>query len=372
MRIFKRALCLALCFVTATFCFSGCSSGEKYDKKSVVLSREDKYEVVKNIDELIMDNKYRGTVAVKLNENYIYLDCTGSESKNGDDIEVTSAFQVGNLTEAFTTAAIMKLADEKKLSLEDSLTKFFNANVADVTVEDLVKNKVSFGYYIGDVEKDTKTLKKIDKLVKKDDNEKIKKVVADFIFNFGMVDYATDKSNYYLLGLIVEKASGEDYRDYVKKNIIDELGLKSTSFASSGKPYHGYDSENKKWLKTQTPRYKNWGFLFSVYGMESSQSDLFTFYDAFFSGKLFKTDVASYIAKSKSGNHYGFGFSKGDIDAWTSINLHRAYLHRDSDTDLTVLLLSNSVGGFDINTLGHEVYSAVNKKVTGTILRSNK
>src|SRR6476646_8120214 len=71
-------------------------------------------------------NKFNGSALVAkngvilLNKGYGYRD---AESKTPNDEE--TIFQLGSITKQFTSAVILKLQEEKKLSVSDKLSKYF-------------------------------------------------------------------------------------------------------------------------------------------------------------------------------------------------------------------------------------------------------
>jgi CubicO group peptidase (beta-lactamase class C family) len=51
-------------------------------------------------------------------------------------------------------------------------------------------------------------------------------------------------TNYVLLGQIVEAITGESFRDYIRKNLLEPLGMSRTRFFSEFSPFEGYFPEN--------------------------------------------------------------------------------------------------------------------------------
>ena len=57
-------------------------------------------------------------------------------------------------------------------------------------------------------------------------------------------EFMYSDSNYYLLGEIIEKASGESYEKYLEENIFKPLGMNSSSFEASEKTAVSYQGTN--------------------------------------------------------------------------------------------------------------------------------
>src|SRR4051812_22139589 len=82
------------------------------------------------MDELLnayaKQNKLNGTVLVGQKGKVIYQ--KGFGYKNAEEKipnDVNSIFQIGSLTKQITAAVIMELVEEKKISLQDKLDKYF-------------------------------------------------------------------------------------------------------------------------------------------------------------------------------------------------------------------------------------------------------
>ena len=72
----------------------------------------------------------------------------------------SSLASIGSITKAFTAAAIMKLAEQNKLSVDDSIKKFFpaiSADKANITIHQLLTHSSGFHEFLqqdgGDYEK---------------------------------------------------------------------------------------------------------------------------------------------------------------------------------------------------------------------------
>ncbi|WP_064088273.1 serine hydrolase [Legionella feeleii] len=138
-----------------------------------------------------------------------------------------TVFNVGQLSNAYTAVAILQLKEEGKLKLEDSMTAYFSdlpEAWSAITIRHLISHSSGLPSYSDesfDFSKDYSLTDFIQLLGKK-----------PLLFSPGskMNPSATD---HYLLGKIIEKASGISYQDYVTKNQIERMGLKHTFFVSN-------------------------------------------------------------------------------------------------------------------------------------------
>jgi CubicO group peptidase (beta-lactamase class C family)/uncharacterized protein (DUF302 family) len=136
-------------------------------------------------------------------------------------------WNVGQMTQAYTAVAIMQLVEAGKLTVDDPVGK----HVADLpwawrslTVRQLMAHASGLPDYTrqpGFVP--SRELKRGEVIAL------VKDLPLDFEPGTRVANSATD---FFLLGLVVEGASGESYQSYVTKNQIERLGLKNTLFAS--------------------------------------------------------------------------------------------------------------------------------------------
>jgi D-alanyl-D-alanine carboxypeptidase len=172
---------------------------------------------------------------------------TGAAYSVGDHVRIAS------ITKTFTATAILLQVVHGNLSLEDTIDKWFPTvpNASKITVRDLLAMRS--GLY--DFTAEPKFLRDFTKnpLLKWSPLDVVKieethKPVAEPNTETKYTD-----SNYVLLGLILEKVSGETVERNITKEVIKPLGLTHTSFPSTAampKPFaHGYfagDEGNEK------------------------------------------------------------------------------------------------------------------------------
>lgn len=135
--------------------------------------------------------------------------------------------RVGSMTKQFTAVAILMLADQGKLSLQDDVTRFlpdYPTKGKRITIENLIhhtsgiRNYTNMGAFWSIADED----KTVDQMI-------------DFFKNEPM-DFAPGErwgysnSGYFLLGAIIEKASGMRYADFIAKNIFEPLDMHDTAY----------------------------------------------------------------------------------------------------------------------------------------------
>jgi CubicO group peptidase (beta-lactamase class C family) len=137
---------------------------------------------------------------------------------------------MGSITKAFTAAAIMKLKEQGKLSVDDPLKKFFPNIPADkknITIHQLLTHSGGFPEFL---KNDQGDYEKIDK------DEFLKKVFSEpLIFQPGEKAIYTNVGMS-ILAIIVEKVSGLDYEAYLKKYLFEPIGIKQIGYHYPASP----------------------------------------------------------------------------------------------------------------------------------------
>lgn len=230
----------------------------------------------------------------------------------GVPIEPDMVFRTGSITKQFTAAAILMLAEQGKLSLDDDITKFlpdYPTKGQKITIEHLlthtsgIKSYTSLPEWIPLWRKDMP----IDELIA---------LFKDKPMDFAPGEkWAYNNSAYVLLGAVIEKASGQTYADFVEKNIFAPLGMKNSFYDNTARiiprRVAGYSKGkdgfvNAAYLSMSQPH--------AAGSLVSSVDDLALWDAALYTEKLVKQQslkrawTTSKLNNGKATN-YGFGWS---------------------------------------------------------------
>jgi len=184
------------------------------------------------VAKLVAADMFTGALIVARNDKPIYKKAYGldaSKTPNGIDTK----FDLASLTKMFTSVAIAQLAQQGKLSYNDSIGKFLpdypNKQAAEkVTLHHLLTHTSGLTEYSDkkeyrparDVGNTFKTLK-----------DWFPFFAADpLAFQPGeKSDYCN--SNFIVLGAILEKITGQDYFDYMQKRVFRLAEMNNTDFS---------------------------------------------------------------------------------------------------------------------------------------------
>ncbi len=194
-------------------------------------------EIISQFDKIVEAKNFNGTIYMKLGNDFEYLSSKGAANSNKHiDNSINTRFYIGGITKQFTAAAVLMLSEKKKLSLDDTLDKYFPDYEAGgkVTVKQLLNMTSGINTYVlhNDITTPSNYLiGDLDEKVKEDNFAKEnKKLILDWIFSQKLIfapgtKFDESESNYFLLGEIIEQASGMSYADYLKIAIFAPLGM---------------------------------------------------------------------------------------------------------------------------------------------------
>lgn len=187
----------------------------------------------KKIEEFIENNRKKGklpgifVIIIKEGETVYQKGFGYSDLELQKPIGSEDLFEIGSNSKAFTALGILQLQKEGKLSIQDEVTKYipwlnvkYKGEETFITIEQLLHHTSGIPF------------KTIDKIPVSTDTDALEKTVETLIgielFTQPGEKFQYATINYDVLGLIIEKVSGETYEDYMESKVIKELGLNNT------------------------------------------------------------------------------------------------------------------------------------------------
>jgi len=192
-------------------------------------------------------------------------------------------FEIGSVTKQFTAAAILKLMEAEKLSLEDDFTKHleFDTKGRKVTIDQLLNHTSGIASYT--------EIEEFGSLVPQElPRDSLVRILEtkDFLFEPGEA-LIYNNSAYFFLGLIIEKVSGKTYEDYLKETFFEPLGMENTYYCSTSKVVknkaYGYDY-SPEGLRQKQYLSHNWPY--AAGSLCSTTEDLLIWMTALHGGKI--------------------------------------------------------------------------------------
>lgn len=303
----RRAAKLAL-FVFALAFMLGVTPG------AVAAERD---QLQQKLDELVAAGVPGAILLVRRGDQTLRLTSGYAELKSKTPPRTTDRFRVGSLTKTFVSTVMLQLADEGKLTLDDTVAQWLPGVVPggeDITIRQLLNMKAGLYDYPNDPQFRAA-------FVKGDWAHRWRPpelatigVSHKPLFAPGK-GWAYCNTCYVLAGLIIEKATGNPVGSELQKRIFTPLHLRGTSFDSkrqiSGRHLHGYYRNGGQLVDTSllTP---SWAW--AAGGIVSTTDDIATFYRALLSGRLLKPEqlgqMTATVAAYSPTQRYGLGIAQ--------------------------------------------------------------
>ena len=231
-------------------------------------------------------------------------------------------FRLGSITKQFTAVAILQLMEQGKLSLQDDITKFipdYPTQAYKITIENLLTHTSGIKSYTNDpgIMKFMK-----DDLKPEEVMDKFKNLPMEFAPG---TKWNYNNSGFFLLGYIIEKASGMKYQDYIEQNLFKPAGMTNSLYGSDRKiiknrayPYQA-DGDN-----TINADYMSMLLPYSAGSLMSTVEDLYMWNRALLSDKFVKRETlekawTEYKLSDGKGTHYGYGWFLSQVQGSPTI-----------------------------------------------------
>lgn len=279
-----------------------------------------------------------------------------------------ATFEIGSITKQFTAAAILQLRDEGKLSLDDDITKYrpdYPTHGQRIPLRRLLNHTSGIKGYTEIAE--FREFQRLDK-----PKDALVALFSSKPFDFPPGDEQIyNNSAFYLLGLVIEKVTGQPYATVVKQRLFDRVGMPHSYYCSertlATRHAHGYDVDAGQFVLK--------GFLvhawpFSAGSLCSDTADLVAWNRALHGGRVLSP--ASYREMITPGTlndgtsiRYGFGISVADLGGRRvighggGINGFLSESQYYPDDDLVVVVLQNTAGALNPRETAKKIAEAV-------------
>ena len=263
-----------------------------------------------------------------------------------------SVFRIASTSKQFTAACIVLLDQQKKLSLDDKLSKFFPefpSYANQITIKHLLNHTSGVRDYL--------TLAQLAGLGSEDyytDETLMQWLVNQQELNFNPGDdFLYSNSGYWLLGQIVNKVSGGSMAEFAKVNVFDPLGMENTHF----------HNDHTQIVKQRASGYRpnsDGGYSISMTTLEmigdggifTTVNDLKKWDDAFYKSDILNKafwDTMTSVGKLNSGEELDYASGLG-VDTYNGLRVilhggafvgYRAEMIRFPEQKFSVILLAN-------------------------------
>ncbi|MBL0232853.1 MAG: beta-lactamase family protein [Chitinophagaceae bacterium] len=302
------------------------------------------------MDSCLLRGNFNGGILVAKNGEIIYEKYQGWKDIQHptDSLDEHSPLHLASTSKPFMSIAILSLVQENKLSLNDSINKFFpEIPFPGITVAMLLSHRSglpNYLYYMDHSDWDRKitaTNADVLRILCRDKPEGGSPANKHFSYS---------NTNFVLLAMIVEKISGISYPEFMKQHFFDPIEMKDTYVVS------GKDSLKATPSFTATGRRWDHDYLDGTYGdknIYSTPRDLLKFDQALYSGQFIRPSLldSAFIPQSnerKSVHNYGLGWRLQQLPNGKKVVYHFGKWHgcnaafaRLMDEKVTIIILGN-------------------------------
>lgn len=324
--------------------------------------------------ENVMEKRHIPGVAVAIiqNQQVIYKQRFGFANLETNSLVTDSSiFQLASLTKPFTALVMMRLVEEGKVDLKSPVTQYIDSlpeSYQKITIANLLTHTAGFQdqinlMYSNSPVMDISTADQLEIILEK-----------PLLFSPGENCSYADPG-YFLLGMVIENASGMSYQEYLQETIFNKTGMKNSQVENRWKiiknrvePYKYRNGEiinGRRDYQHELP---------SHFGILSTIDDLIKWNIVLRDGEIISQSYLNQMwdpAILNNGNDalvwgskYGYGWMLGDVRG-NKYAEHGGFtgtfcLHF-IDKQLSVIVLSNLdvMSGSDPRSIAHHIAGLV-------------
>ncbi|MEJ7767344.1 MAG: serine hydrolase domain-containing protein [Chitinophagaceae bacterium] len=304
----------------------------------------------KFFDHLLPKGIFNGSILVARKGVIVYEQYAGYVDPllKKDSLSPTTAFHLASVTKTFTAMAVLKLWEQGKLRLEDDVSKYFaDFPYPGITIKMLLSHRSGLPNYLHYLEHYKWDKKKMVT------NADVLKSLYDF---HPPLDFTSGKrfaycnTNYVLLALIIERVSGEPFKNYMQNTFFRPLQMNDTYVFTPDDLSRSLPSY--QWNNIKYP----YEFLDVVYGdknIYSTVRDMLKWDQALYTGNFFSKQTLDsaftpYSFEKEGQKNYGLGWRMTLLNNGKKMLFHNGWWHGNNtvfirllDEEAVMIVLSN-------------------------------
>lgn len=306
---------------------------------------------------------FNGGILVAQGGNILFEKYQGFEDlpERNHLIADNSSLHIASTSKTFTAVAILQLVQDQKISLSDTLDKFFEKwTYPDVTIRDLLNHRSGLPNYVYFMSAPESPVG--ESYVSNQD-------VVNYLLIHKPIRHAQPNTrfeycntNYVLLASIIEKVSGLRYPDYMRKAIFSYLGMKNSfvfQLSDSNRITRSYEYTGRLWP------YDHLDLTYGDKNIYSTPRDLLKWDQALYTNQLvgdslLQAAFTPYSFERPGQNNYGLGFRLKLLNNEKKVIYHFGRWHgnnaafaRLTDEKVTIIILGNK--------FNRQIYSTATK-----------
>jgi D-alanyl-D-alanine carboxypeptidase len=232
MYVVKGALPVLI--VALVFALTGCG-GEDQTTKDTHTTGGDEQAPKADLDAALKksfrESDAPGVVAAVQTPRYTWVGALGvADRASGESMTPDMHHRIGSVTKTFTATLLLQAADEGLLSLDDTIEQYVKGvpNGDKITLRQMADMTSGIASYTEDEQWVKEWSSDRDRVWEPEELAQIG-IKESPLFEPG-TEWFYSNTNYVLLGLVLQQATGEPIGGLYREQIIEPLGLKNTSF----------------------------------------------------------------------------------------------------------------------------------------------
>ncbi len=252
----------------------------------------------------------------------------------GSAMDPQARFRIGSVSKTFTSVVLLQLVDEGKVDLDTAVNRYLPGLLPDdrITVRHLLSHRSGLSDYTNAMFEHTVPGFEAVRNRVFSYQELVNLSLAEPRTNEPGAAYAYSNTNFVVLGMLIEKATGHGVAKEYERRIFKPLKLRNTSYVHPGTQIrglhaHGYlhPDEAGAPLVDSTEQTVSWAQ--SAGAVISNPGDLNTFTSALLGGRLLPARLLDAMltatpTDATNTRFYGLGLRRYDLSCGTSVYGH--------------------------------------------------
>jgi CubicO group peptidase (beta-lactamase class C family) len=317
---------------------------------------------------------WSGTILVAQNGNVLISKGYGLADRENDvPNEPQTKFAIGSMSKAFTAMAIMMLQEKGQLTVQDPICNYISdcpAAWKPITLHHLLTHTSG----IHDYEEWYAEQKDKINICREYKPEEFITFFKDLPLDFTPgSQWHYSNTAYFLLGVTIEKVSGESYETFIQKNIFQPLGMTESGYDRSStivkQRASGYSIDQDGGIVNAYCT--DVSIKYAAGGLYSTVGDLYKWDQALYTDQLVSKETlasifTSMVSVPNYSGGYGYGWlisqQSGHLVIWHDglVSGFVSQINRYPDDQLTIIVLTNvdTENTYEIiNTLADMVFA---------------
>jgi CubicO group peptidase (beta-lactamase class C family) len=183
----------------------------------------------------------------------------GVSSLGGAPATTKTLFGAASISKTVTAMGVLKLVEEHRIDLDSDANRYLkrwkipdNNFTAEkkVTVRELLNHTSGIGTHNGDIYDPSQTLPTLLQML---DGEKPARNAPVRVEAVPGTGFAYSNGGYMVLDLLVEDVTGETFARYMKRNVLDPIGMRDSTFDAPLPPEYAARAATPYWEDGKTP-----------------------------------------------------------------------------------------------------------------------